>query len=60
MLKWVSMEPAGPQQCSPGYNSLTCPKNKTKNKFPLYFEDFSFINLLIFNAFVVGLNELKI
>ena len=36
-------------------------KRKTKiPKFPLYFEDFSFINLLIFNVFVVGLNELKI
>ena len=35
-------------------------KQKTKiSKFPLYFEDFSFINLPIFNVFVVGLNELQ-
>ena len=66
MLKWVSMELAGPQQCSPGFKVVKTiinmpKKRKTKiPKFPLYFEDFSFINLLIFNVFVVGLNELKI
>ena len=35
-------------------------QKQKKQKFPLYFEDLDFINLLIFNVFVVGLNELKI
>ena len=41
---------------------INMPKKRKmkKQKFPLYFKDFFFINLLIFNVFVVGLYELKI